>query len=311
MDTLKDLIFRYCVLFGRRFYAKEKLTFLRVIGKELMQLGYRVDAKIAKLQLAKKRYENYYNAYIGDVDRADLIVCTYYDTGVNNFNLSKTYAFEQQFGRKRYLIGLLPIIILAIASVILNYLLFIPGIQEMGLVSVSGALSAITTLLLFYFILKFKNGIPNKKNFVCNTSSILVMLNIIKKLDKNAKKKIAFVLCDGGRTSQYGLRMLESYSSKITKKNIVFLDSIGNSDKLVFFKSGQLPGDFDNITLHDGKLDTSFENYLMVTSGELDADNKVMIKNANSRKDNALSLQIIEQHTESLYDLFISLIAKK
>lgn len=310
MDSLKDLIFRYCVLFGRRFSYKEKIAFLRIISKELIPLGYYVDAKLAKLKLAKKKYENYYNAYIGNLDKADVIVCTYYDTGVNYFNVPKIHAFEQNFDRSRYFLGLLPVFTLFIASVLLNFFVLVPNIKEVGFLSISGVLSILSTLLLFYFILKYKNGIPNKNNFVCNSSSILVILNLIRRLDKKSKKKIAFVLYDGGCTNQYGLKMFENYSDKIKKKKIIFLDSIGNGDSLVYFKPKKANVDLENISTHEGELDTAFHHYVFITAGYLSDNNKVIINNAHSRRDNTLSVTLIEQHTDTLQRVLMSVIGQ-
>lgn len=311
MDSLKDLIFRYCVLFGKRFSYKEKIGFLRVISKELIQLGYYVDAKIAKLQLAKKNYENYYNAYIGDLDNADVIVCTYYDTGVNYFNLAKIFAFEQRFSKPRYFLGLIPVFILLAIAIALNLFVFLPDIQLVGMYSLSGALAIISTLLLFYLILKCKKGVANKKNFVCNTSSILVMLNTINKMDKYQKKRVAFVLYDGGCSNQYGIKMLENYSDKINKKKVIFLDSLGNSESLLFFKPKSFDFDAEQIEFHEGKVETTFKNYLMITSGKLNENNQVQINHAHSRNDKGLSDTIIEQHSKSLHSLLALLITPK
>lgn len=150
MEILKDLVLRYCVIFGKRFSAKQKIAFLRVISKELIQLGYMVEAKLAKLKLATRRYENYYNAYIGDLNKAELIICTYYDTGVNNFNFQKKYAFSPQFSKLSYFISIAPIIILFIASLILNYFVFIPDIRTQGFL-VFQALAQLFQRFFYFF----------------------------------------------------------------------------------------------------------------------------------------------------------------
>ncbi|WP_392561214.1 hypothetical protein RHO12_08510 [Orbus sturtevantii] len=310
MENFRDLVFRYCIMFGRRFSYKDKIAFLRIIAKELMGLGYSVDAKIAKLKLAKKRYENYYNAYIGDLNKAELIICTHYDTGINNFNLLKTYAFKPQFSKLSYFIGLSPIIILFMLSVIVNYFIFIPNIALQGFLSFSGVASILTTVVLFFFILKFRNGIANKKNFVCNSSSIITIINLIKKLDKRSKKKIAFVLYDGGNSNQYGLKMLENYSNNVSKKKIIFLDSIGNSEELLFFKPASANFEVENVNFHQGNMPINLKNYMMATAGVLNENNEVAINNAHSRKDDHLSSFIIEQHTETLHRICQQLLSK-
>ncbi|WP_392563234.1 hypothetical protein RHO13_06745 [Orbus wheelerorum] len=310
MENFRDLVFRYCIMFGRRFTYKEKIAFLRIISKELIALGYCVDAKIAKLKLSKKRYENYYNAYIGDLNNAELIICTHYDTGLNNFNLLKTYAFKPQFNKLSYFIGLIPIIFLFLLSIIFNYFIFIPNIELQGFLSFSGISSILTTVVFFFFILKFRNGISNKKNFICNSSSIITIINLIKNLDKKSKKKIAFVLYDGGNTNQYGLKMLENYSNNISKKKIIFLDSIGNDEKLLFFKPEYSKFTVENIDFQQGKMAINLKNYMMITSGKLNENNEVIIKHAHSNKDNNLSSSITEQHTKILHHICQQLLSK-
>ncbi|WP_392558773.1 hypothetical protein [Orbus mooreae] len=309
MDSLTDLILRYCVLFGRRFFAKEKISFLRVFSKEVLQLGYQLDAKLAKLQLAKRRYQNFYNGYIGDLNKADIIICTHYDTGVKNFNLTSKYAFNNSFNKKNYLISLLPIIVTFLLSIALNLFLFIPGIQEAGLLSFSGLLSLLTTLVLFYFIVRYHGGIPNQKNFVCNSSSLILLLNLMSKLDKKRKRKIAFVLLDGGCTNSFGLRMLENYSKNILKKTVIFVDSIGNDEQIQIFKPDNYAPDLHNISFTEGYIDTKFKHYLLVTSGKQDRLNRVKVNNANSSKDNELSTERIEQHTETMLNLCLQLVS--
>lgn len=311
MDGLKDLILRYCVLFGRRFSYKEKIAFLRVITKELIQLDYDVDAKIAKLQLARKKYENYYNAYIGNLEKAELIVATHYDTNVNCFGLLKTYAFASSFSKVRYFIGLLPILILFLFSLTLNYFIFVPCIQDEGFFGVSGVLSFVSTVVLFYFVLRYKNGVPNKRNFVCNTSSILTIINLIKQFDKKEKKSVAFVLMDAGCTNQYGLKMLENYSKTILKKKIIFIDSIGNSDQLQFFKPTNSNILLNNIEFHNAQIETRFKDYIMITAGALGKDNRVLISHANSCKDDVLPSERVRQHSDAVYNIIKSMISDK
>lgn len=310
MDSLTDLILRYCLIFGKRFFAKEKIAFLRVISKELLQIGYQLDAKLAKLQLSKRRFQNFYNGYIGDLNNADIIICTYYDTSVKNFNLTSKYAFYNDFNKKNYLISLLPIMATFLISLALNYFIFIPNIQESGFITFSGLFSLLTTLAFFYFVIRYHSGIPNQKNFVCNSSSIVLILNLIKKLDKKQRQKIAFVLLDGGCSSSFGLRMLESYSKNITQKTVIFLDSIGNGDDIQIFKPADYSPNVDSESFMEGYIETDFKRYMLITSGELDKLNRVHIKYANSGKDNSLSAERIEKHTEKVFNLCCKLVTK-
>ncbi|XKM13507.1 hypothetical protein RCS94_10855 [Orbaceae bacterium ac157xtp] len=303
MEKLTDLIFRYAIIFGKRFSIKDKIAFLRVITKELMQLNYRVDTKVAKLALTNKKNQHYYNAYIGDLEKADLIIATYYDTAITNFNLLKTYAFQHQFSKISYFIGIAPIIFVFLLSVILNWFIFIPHIQYEGFFSVSGILTVLSTLFLFYLILKYKNGIPNKNNFVCNSSSIITIINLIQKLDKKEKKKIAFVLLDAGCTNQYGLKMLENYSKTVHEKTFIFLDSIGNGDELCFFKSPKSKLNMPNQTININTIDTSLTDYLLISSGKVSTNKQILIANAHSRKDKQLSPERLEKHTQTLLEL--------
>ncbi|MDF7670800.1 hypothetical protein PT276_06265 [Orbaceae bacterium ESL0721] len=311
MTDLKDLIVRYCLLFGRRFSYKEKIAFLRVIAKELIPLGYAVDAKLAKLKLRRNRYANYYNAYIGDLNHADIIVATYYDTGINSFNLSKTYPFQRAFSKKTYLIGLLPTLVLTIMAILLALFIILPTIQTAGILSPAGVISALGLLLCFYLIMRFRSGIPNKNNFVCNSSTIIVLLSMIQKLDPAAKKRIAFVLYDGGCTNQFGLRMLEDHIKNRGEKQFIFLDSIGNSESLHFFKPAHFDYQQQGITFNQGEIATSLQKYILITAGERGKDNQIVIKHANSSRDKQLSEQIALQHTNSLHQFLMTMLTAK
>lgn len=310
MNFLNDLIFRYCLIFGRRFFIKEKITFLRVISKELMQLGYHLDAKIAKLQLTKRKYTNFYNGYIGDLNKSDIIICTYYDTGIKNYNLTTKYAFNNIIRVKDYFISLLPLFFIFLLLLAVDYLYIIPTIQLNSFVSFSGLFFLLTTLFFIYFIIRYQKGIPNKKNFICNSSSIILILNLINKLNKKQKERIGFALLDGGCSNAYGLKMLESYLKEHDNKIIIFLDSVGNGDELLIFKPANYMPTITSINFIEGNIETQFPHYLLITSGKLDKNNQVKILYANSNKDNSLSIERIERYTENILDLSLHLITK-
>lgn len=49
----------------------------------------------------------------------------------------------------------------------------------------------------------------------------------------------------------------------------------------------------------------------MITSGDINEDNKILIKNAHSSKDNYLSDERLEKHTQSLRDVCRALMNEK
>lgn len=309
MDFLTDLILRYGLIFGKRFWAKQKLAFLRMFSKEVSQFGYYLDAKLARLSLTKRQHRNFYNAYIGDLDSAKIIVCTYYDTGINSFNLTAKYAFNSSFNAQHYWIRLLPVIGLFLTAVLLNVLFFIPAMQQAGMLSFLGAMSVITTCILFYFIVRYHGGIPNRNNFVCNSSSLILLLNLMKKCDKKQRKNIAFVLLDGGCSNPFGLRMFENYSKSVLKKKVIFIDSIGNGDDIQLFKPHHYSLELDNVSFCEGQIETQFTHYCLITSGQRDKLNQVRIHHANSAKDNTLPSERIERHTDTILNLCLQIIS--
>lgn len=301
MDNLRDLIFRYCVLLGRRFWIKEKIAFLRVLTKELALIGYKVDVTLAKLKFSKKYSRDYYNAYIGNVNESEIVLCTYYNTGTKTFNLLKKKAFTKNTS---FLFNLIPSLSLLIIGVLLNILFFIPEINKNGILNFYGIFDIVLTLALFFFILRYKNGIPNRKNFCCNSSSIILFIHLINKLEKKYKNKMSFVLIDNDLSSDFGLRMFEDYLKNNNSKKIIFIDSITNGEQIQIFK----PIRSQCLTVAPEPLfdfQTTFQNTLFISSGDL-INNEIIIKNANTKNDNYISPERLEQMTCDILDICLN-----
>lgn len=296
MESLKDLVFRYGVLFRKRFSEKQKLKFLQVSQAEFERMGYKVDVTQAKLKAGNLGSKNYYNLYAGNFKNADIVVSTYYDTGVKSFNIYEQEAFSSSKPKSFYLVNLLIQIIIIILFSSIFVLKLVPKIQSKSFLSLWGLISALFLILGLFLVRKTRNGIENYNNMVRNNSSVVTLFALAEKL-KN--KNIAFSLLDDCTNNSYiGIKLLEDY---LPNKNIkkIYIDSIGNPGDLLVFTNDKFDGKHRKSEINS---DLSKKFDYLITSGQIN-DKKVIIKDANTGKDNELSIDDLSKKINKLNNI--------
>ncbi|UJF16326.1 hypothetical protein LZ578_04140 [Jeotgalibaca sp. MA1X17-3] len=221
-ELLKDWYIRYHLILGRRYTGKQKKSFLQSVFTDINQ--FRKDIEIDSFKLGEQNKQEYRNLYIGDVKTADKVICTYYDTPAIQLD---SYHFFNLAHRKRVTMKWIGIFSLLFILLGVAYTLFIgiPTFQAEGLWSIPSVLSILFYIVYFYLLNKITRGWPRKKNLIRNTSSILLILNLIYSF-KN--KKIAYAFLDAGCTNNAGLDQLQEQ----TNAAIYMVDSIGSSQPL-------------------------------------------------------------------------------
>lgn len=291
---MKDKIFSYCVVLGKRFTEKQKKNFLFASQIEFEDNGVKSEVFSSELKLRMNQRMPHYNLYVGNVEKADLIICTYYDTGTKNFIKTNVKAFTTGFDKINYIIQIVLSILLLGLLVWIDIKFFVNGLFiNSGLISFASILFLITNAIGVFVISKVGKGIPNRNNFVRNTSSVLTIFELSKQLkDKN----IGFALIDGGCSTNYGIKMLREKISKRTK--LVYLDSIANPGEIQIFSK-------DEISFKERQSHSLTEEDLadvLITFGSLQ-NQEIIITNANTSKDNQIDLDIFEDHCDQLLSL--------
>lgn len=297
---MKDKIFSYGVVLGKRFTEKQKKNFLFASQIEFQDNGLESDVFSSNLNLKMNQTLSHYNLYIGDVEKADIVISTYYDTGTKHFIKSDVKAFTTGLDKKNYILQIVLSLLLFAGLVYTDIRFFTNGLfVDSGILSFASLLFLIMNAIGIFVISKVGRGVPNRTNFIRNTSSILSIFELSKQL---RGKRIAYALLDGGCSTNYGMQMLKDKVSKRTK--IVYLDSIGNPGDIQVFSKRKI--DVNGIQSH--ALDNADLADILITFGKL-KNNEVIIPNANTSKDNEIKLDVFESNTKELSTFIEELIS--
>lgn len=217
-DILNDRLARYSFLYRSRNSNKEKSRFLKALVTDISQ----VRKDISVIEYGNQKKYNTRNVYIGDIEKADQIVCTYYDTPPTYFGeyvLFDRKKQERQTTKAALFTSIIWVLIGGIGTLLYTKLNFEPfvlfSVQTLCLVLIYGG--------YFVILSRLSKGMWNRKNLIRNTSSVLCVLQMLTE-NKN-QKKVAYAFIDEGCYGEQGLDFL----MKSVKKNakIYYLDSIG------------------------------------------------------------------------------------
>lgn len=224
---LKDWSFNYNHVYRVRRTNKEKEKFLSVLTTDIVEM--REDISIIEYKKDKKYVST--NVYVGNVEKAETIICTYFDTP------PKTIGSYELFNRKQQsnsvLMYLLMSMLISLVVGILLTLFFINTTNEaFSLKSPTTLIAILCYGAYFYCFNKVVKGLSNKKNFVRNNSSILTLLALISEIKS---KKVAFAFVDEGCFGDFGLNIIQK--SAKPSANIYFLDSVGADTDLNYIEN--------------------------------------------------------------------------
>jgi hypothetical protein len=217
-DIFNDRLARYSFMYRSRNSNKEKTRFLKALVTDISQV--RKDISVIEYNNQKK--DNAQNVYVGDIKKADQIVCTYYDTPPAY--LGDYILFDRKRQEKQTTKAAICTSLIWVFLGILGTLLY------MKLVSAPFVLFSVQTLCIaliygVYFIIlsKLAKGTWNRKNLIRNTSSVLCLLQMLT--ENQNQKKVAYAFIDEGCYGERGLDVLLSSVKKNAK--VYYLDSIG------------------------------------------------------------------------------------
>jgi len=225
-ERRKDWFVRYHLFFGKRYTRKQKDRFLTGLSTDIMQ--FRKDLKIDTFKINKHEYRN---LYVGDLKKADTVLCTYYDTPAARFSPYRFFDVDHRMKSTTTFILVTSILFIAFG---LFFTLFvaIPVFQSKRILSLPFISNVIFYFLYFYFLNKIARGWPRRKNLIQNTSSVLALLDCIA---EKPSSRLAFAFVDAGCTNDAGLKHLMEQ----TKAKILMLDSIGSEKPLYFVEPEQ------------------------------------------------------------------------
>lgn len=218
-EKFKDWLFRYQSFYRVRRTDKSKRRFLSALVADISEM--REDVQVIEYN----RHEKYAsrNVYVGDIEKADQIICTYYDTPIQHFGPYVLFDRKEQEKRTTsFIVATSVLLLLAGIAGTLLYMRYASGTAD--LISVRTALIALAYGVYFYLLGKITKGLPDRRTVVRNTSSVLALLAMIN--DTKVKdEKTAFAFVDEGSFGESGLEAMLTPKNK--KAKIFYLDCVG------------------------------------------------------------------------------------
>lgn len=223
-NKLQDWYLRYGFILDKRFTDKQKEKFVRSLITDVTSI--RMDLKTDQFRYSEKG-EEYTNIYVGNVEKADQIICTYFDTP--SLHLGGYHFFDKSINKRNTLIVNFSLsIIWLILGFLLTLYVAMPIFNTYSLVNIRVVFLILVFILYFILLNKFSRGIAKRKNLVRNSSSILSILDFMASNRNRAKNKVAYAFLDSGVTNDQGLERLK----EISKGRILLLDSVGSENEL-------------------------------------------------------------------------------
>lgn len=222
MDQLQDWLFRYQYIYSTRHSKRQKQRFLAALVNDIAAV--RQDVQVIEYQRNQKYAAS--QLYVGNIETAEQIICTYYDTPPKGFGPHYLFDRKKQTASATQYVLLSSLLMLLLGGILtLVYIRQAPNSFQFN--------SLMTWLVMlgygsyFYLFSKVTKGLANRKNLVRNTSSIVTLLSL---LTKNQDSKTAFAFLDEGSYGEAGLAVLQG-SCQATAK-IYFIDCIGADEEI-------------------------------------------------------------------------------
>lgn len=235
---IRDDVLQYSLTRNKRRTTKQKIRFLKSLSSEVRHLGY---TKEVSTKVAKINHRDNYNLYVGNIEKADTILTTYFDTPPRSFFGLHYKVGDAHNNYKWVMIAqVLPFALYIVFELLVFILVVFPMLRMSNVwQQVAGGTLAAASI---WISLKLKDGIAQASNLSNSTASIILMLEVMRQLSAKQRKRIAFIFADNGSVDNLGLKVAANYISHHSKKNprIIYFDSIGDARNIQIFRDNKV-----------------------------------------------------------------------
>lgn len=312
----QTLLEKYGKIYGTRFTKAQKQKFVDAITQDFAEMDYVATNIKGKKLLARSN-----SYFFGNIKNMKTLIVVPYDTPERKFwYRTFYYPFDGTKTLNKNMLG-------TFAPLILLYV-FIFGVLFLGkpLISSPEAASVVSTgmfLLVLLLIYMMAHGIRNKNNAVRYSASISTAVAIAKRLDRDERKKVAFLFTDKNKTSFLGAQSsIEELNKSNKKPNIICLDTIGSGDtsmigyvpqnrKMASEVASHYPlkkTNIQTVKLDDQmRLQTPFSFFpkaVVVASGSVDVDGRLLVMGTAKASDKQVDIETV-QHVEDMVYVYL------
>lgn len=242
-----------------RITQNQKIRYLTLLEHFFEQQGYST-IQILKYKFARKKS---FIGIVGNLEQADIILATHYDTPV--LNLPRDYhPFDEEKQKKdnsnTYIVTMISFLVMLL---LFSYFIVIPVYRD-GQVTAMDFVAGVLCLFLLFIVVKISRygGIPRLGNLIRNTSSVVTLLSFAKTLSKKERQRVAFAFVDYGCEDYLGYYALSSRIDRKKQQKVILLDCVGWGNLSLEKKTnGLLSSYFNQVTCVYGKKVSSQTEY--------------------------------------------------
>lgn len=260
-EKFKDWLFRYQYVYKIRKNEKSKTRFISSLVTDISEI--RDDIKV--IEYSETKNDRSRNIYIGNIERAERIITAHYDTPIKTFG-SYAYFDKKKAQNKTTAFILASSILMLLLGIVATFIYREHSSNQFVLFSFSTLFIGLFYGIYFYFLSKVAKGLPERKNLIRNTSSVLALMEMLKEIKD---KKTAFAFVDKGSYGNTGVDMVKGINKN--HADIYILDSIGSDAPLHLVGNDFTKGQAEKIGVDYEILDNLHYNYIF--SGRISRKN--------------------------------------
>lgn len=282
-------------VYGKRYTARQKNRFINYLNQQLNRLGYETQLDIKRGGSGRVCK----NFYVGDLEKAKIIVTVPYDTPSRFF--FSGYIYRPLNSKRTLHSEMLYQALQSIAAVSLLTLFYIFIFQPCRNTGNRGMLifGILGLAVLAVGTYKAAVGTANPYNFDRNTAGIAILVEIMKKLGK--RKQIAYAFLDQACCSKEGyMQLARVLEKRIANVRLLMLDCVSAGEKLHFITGEQTRVEQEKLQIHlmgEKELEETmlgiFPQGVLLAGGEWDCGD-LMVKNTRTKHDSELHEEKIE-----------------
>lgn len=306
---MKQTFEKYKSALGTRFTLRQKNRFMNSIVEDMKSLDYESTLINGKSGMTKVK-----NLMFGNLKHAKVVICVPYDTPQRYFWPNpKYYPLNGSRANLKEFFALY-------GPAILVYILIFIALQFIPSTTENLQFQAVFVMIMFLMIgflgYYLFVGFANHKNVNRNSLSVIAALEVADRLDKDNRKKVAFLFTDKNKHKHPGAVVaVEDFMKQNRNPNIICLNCIGTGDvitigfnpntkKLAQELNRMNKVKWKQIELDDNKrFQSMMEHYqkaIMISSGYFDAKQDLTVDHTGTRKDNTFREENFETIVHTL-----------
>lgn len=296
---------KYLTTFGSRFTRREKNKFLHELDQQMALY------ELPSTHLTGKKWLRRCDSVVyGNLNHAKVVFNVPYDTP------SKMLWFKNRYyplnGEKTQKKGIVPMVLQVFLVYFVSlFLVFVTSAFADDANLALFATAALVMIVLFVSKVAFL-GIKNRKNYNMNGSGLLVALRLLEIMSPDMRKQVAFAFTDSHVATYLGERTLAEELKKRNRNPLVValntcgvgsVVGLGYSDGVrrnvqAMVKHAPKDKEIHTVKMSEGQLYLSagmyFEKVIVVSAGELDANQELLLTSVMSGKDRVLDEAMLE-----------------